>query len=212
MRKDSMQNDSMDNNYAYPSQLQDAAESMASLTKLLLEVQNTLINLRREFRGEALYQAQDGSNHWIQVTKPLFLKVDFKTGQPIKENKKMPWGEERNVYLANDEAIEEVISMLKFAGVNQVTAIASVNEENYMDDLMEFELKLPEVLALKQKEWGIDKELLPMLQFKIKTMVQDARSLAFQGRTLKALQTSVQRVEQMIEGTDPRKQKNYNPF
>jgi len=186
-------------NYIPPSQVSDLSESMASLTKLLLEVSNTLIALRRELRGDSLYQSEDGGTHWIQVSKPVFIKINQVTGNPYKRKIKMPWGEEKYVFIPNDEAIEEVLSMLKFAGVNQITSIAGIDHDNYMDDLREFECKLAAVLALKQKEWGLDKELLPMLQFKIKTIVQDARSMALDGRVLKSLQTSVQRVEQMIQ-------------
>lgn len=195
--KYSQQNNS---NYIHPSQLQEASQAVASLTRLLFEVSNTLIALRREFRGEALYQSEDGANQWIQISKPVFVKVDFETNQPVKRDEKMPWGETKNVYVPNDEAIEEVLSMLKFAGVNQITSMAGIDNDNYLEDLKEFECKLAATLCLKQREWGLDKELLPMLQFKIKTVVQDARSLAIEGRVLKALQTTVQRVEQMIEG------------
>jgi len=187
------------NNYAYPSQIQDVEKTMTSMVKLLLSGTDTLISLRREFRGEALWQGPDGTSHWIQVTKPLFLKMDPQTGKPIKIKVKMPWGDEEEKFVANDEAIEEILSNLKFAGINQITAIAGIDENNYLDDLKEFECKLAATLTLKQKEWGIDKELMPLLQFKIKTIVQDSRSLALEGRTLKALQTTVQRVEQMIE-------------
>ncbi len=186
-------------NFAYPSQVQDVEKTMASMVKLLTSGTETLLSLRREFRGEALWQAPDGSSHWIQVTKPLFLVMQPGTGKPLKVKVKMPWGAEEEKYVANDEAIEEILSYLKFAGVNQITPLAGINERNYLDDLKEFECKLAAVLALKQKKWGIDKETMPLLQFKIKTIVQDARSLALEGRTLKALQTTVQRVEQMIE-------------
>lgn len=185
--------------YIPPSQVVDLSQTMASLTKLLLEVSNTLIALRRELRGDSMYQAEDGTTHWVQVSKPVFIKVNQLTGNPYKRKVKMPWGEIKFIYIPNDEAIEEVLSMLKFAGVNQITSIAGIEHDNYMDDLREFECKLAGVLALKQKEWGLDKELLPMLQFKIKTVVQDARSMALDGRVLKSLQTSVQRVEQMIQ-------------
>ena len=187
------------NNYAYPSQIQDAEKAMASMVRLLLSGTDTLLSLRREFRGEALWQGADGSSHWIQVTKPLFLKMNPGTRKPIKVMVKMPYGTEEEKYVANDEAIEEILSNLKFAGVNQITTMAGIDENNYLDDLKEFECKLAATLALKQRSWGIDKELMPLLQFKIKTIVQDARSLALEGRTLKALQTTVQRVEQMIE-------------
>ena len=76
------------------------------------------------------------------------------------------------------------------------------------DDLKEFEMKLAGVLMLKQKAWGIDKELLPMVQSKIKTIVQDARYQAVNGSTLKAIQKTVQRVEQSIDRSDERR----NPY
>lgn len=199
-------------NYVMPNQLQEAQQMMASLTKLLLEAANTLIALRRELRGDALYQGEDGSTNWIQVSRPIFVQMDQKTNKPIKKEITMPWGEKKFVYIPNDEAIEEILSMLKFAGVNQITAIAGIDDNNYLDDLKEFECKLAATLCLKQKEWGIDKELLPMLQFKLKTIVQDARSLALDGRTLKALQTSVQRVEQMIEGGEKQGFRKINPY
>jgi hypothetical protein len=199
-------------NYVHPSQLQDANQTMASLTRLLFEVSNTLIALRREFRGEALYQSEDGLQSWIQVSKPSFVKVDFKTNKPMMVDVKMPWNEIKSCYVPNDEAIEEVLSMLKFAGVNQITSVAGISDDNYLDDLKEFECKLAATLALKQREWGLDKELLPMMQFKIKTIVQDARSLAIEGRTLKAIQTTVQRVEQMIEGSRDSKKTGVTPY
>jgi hypothetical protein len=186
-------------NFAYPSQTQDANKALASIASLLQGGTDTLISLRREFRGEALWQGEDGSQQWIQVTKPIFIKMDSKTRLAITEDKKMPWGESKKVFIANDEAIEEILSNLKFAGVNQITALSATTEDNYLDDLKEFECKLAATLALKQRKWGIDKEMLPLLQFKIKTIVQDARSMALDGRTLKAVQTTVSRVEQMIE-------------
>lgn len=200
-------------NYVMPSQLQEATANMASLTKLLVEVSNALISLRREFRGEALYQGDDGSSQWIQISKPSFVRVDFLSGHPLKRKAKMPWGELKLIYIPNDEAIDEILSMIKFAGVNQITPISFNSEDNYQDDLREFECKLAAVLALKQKEWGLDKELLPMIQYKIKTLVQDVRSMSVGGATLKALQTTVQRVEQMIEGDKAAKKvMGGNPF
>ena len=198
------QNNNQNQNYTLPGQMQDSINQMASMSKLLLEISNTLLTLRREFRGEALYQSEDGSSSWIQVSKPTFVITDLKTNRPVKEKKKMPWGETKEIYIPNDEAIDEVLSMLKFSGVNQIQPIGKNPEGNYMDDLKEFECKLAAVLCLKQKDWGLDKEMLPMIMFKIKTIVQDARSLSVEGNTLKALQTTVQRVEQQIEDNRPK--------
>lgn len=194
-----------------PNQI-DAINQLSSLTKILVEISNILITLRREFRGEALYQAEDGSSQWVQLSKPTFVKVDFVTGRPLRKKINMPWGEEKLTYIPNDEAIDEVLSMLKFAGVNQINPIGINNPDNYLDDLREFECKLAGVLALKQKEWGIDKELLPMTHYKIKTVVQDARSLSVQGNTIKALITSVQRVEQVVEGGENKKKLSLSPY
>ncbi|HDK42502.1 MAG TPA: hypothetical protein ENG87_03925 [Candidatus Pacearchaeota archaeon] len=203
---------SKSNNLSYPNQLDDASKSMASITKLLLESSKTLSTLRREFRGEALSQAVDGTSQWIQISKPIFCKMDFLKEKPLKERITMPDGEVREFYIPNDEAIEEILSMLKFAGLNQITSITNISEDNILDDLREFECKLAAVLCLKQKEWGIDKEVLPMIQFKIKTIVQDARYMAKEGGTLKALQTTVSRVEQVLEGDRMQKKMNASPY
>src|SRR5690606_13621468 len=112
----------------------------------------------------------------------------------------------------NDEAIDEVLSMLKFMGINQINPIGFNTTENYLADLLEFECKLAAVLALKQRSWGLDKEMLPMIQSKIKTLVQDARSLSVQGKVLLALQTTVQRVEQSIEGQKQSRFEKASPY
>ncbi len=185
---------------AYPTQLQEAKESIASLTKLLLESGNTITILRREFRGEALHQAEDGSSQWIQVSKPTFIKVDTETGEPLKQIITLPDNTQKEIFIPNDEAIDEILSMLKSMGINQITPLTNIDENTILDDLREFECKLAGLLCLKQKSWGIDKELLPMLHVKIKTMVQDARYQCCEGSTLKALQTTVSRIESVTEG------------
>jgi len=195
-------------NVTSPSQMQEVVQGMASITKLLLEISNYLIILRREFKGEALYQGQDGSTNWVQVTKPMFIKVNFKTGKPMKKKVNMPWNEVKEVYIANDEAIDEILSILKFMGINQMQPIGFNQPNNYLDDLKEFECKLAAVLCLKQKEWGLDKELLPMYMTKIKTIVQDVRSMSINGNTLKSLISTIQRVEHAIEGDNTKKKRD----
>ena len=97
-------------------------------------------------------------------------------------------------------------------GLNQVTPITKLSEEIINDDLRIFECKLAALLALKQKSWGIDKELLPMKQTQISTIVQDSRYMAMKGAILQALITSVQRVEQAFEGDRPGKKVNSSPY
>lgn len=195
---------------AYPDSISDAKQSMASISSLLREIQNLLPTLRREFRGEALQQHKGGNFSYIQVSKPCFIRIDKVTEKPIMEKViyKDVEGKsyEKEIFVPNDEAIEEILSMIKSMGNNQITILTNLSEDTILDDLKEFECKLAAVLALKQKSWGLDKELLPMLQTKIKTIVQDARYLACEGSTIKAIQKTVTRVEQSWEG----ERKNFN--
>ena len=184
----------------FPDQVKDLTNQLYSVVKILNEIPQHLSNLRRIFRGEVYWQDDKGSSYWIQMVKPVFVKVDFKTGIPLKEKVKMPWGEQKEIFIPNDEAIEEVLSILSFMGMNQITPITNLSEDNILDDLKEFELKLASLLTLKQKEWGLDKELYHMTMSKIKTLVQDVRYMARQGTTLKTVQINVQRIENVIEG------------
>jgi hypothetical protein len=61
--------------YVYPNQLQELQNNISSLTKILLESSSTLSVLRRELRGESLFQSEDGQSHWIQLSKPTFVKA-----------------------------------------------------------------------------------------------------------------------------------------
>jgi len=199
-------------NYFYPNQMQELANSVSSLTKLLLESSQTLSVLRRELRGESLFQSEDGQSHWVQLSKPTFVKTEPLTQAPLKENVKLPDGTIKECYIPNDEAIEEVLSMFSAMGINKITPLTNLKEDIILEDLKQFECKLAAVLCLKQKEWGIDKELLPMLQTKISTMVQDARYQSREGLVLKALQTTVSRVEQSIEGGPKQSKLNSSPY
>ena len=189
--------------YSYPDQLRDSTQQLASTIKILLEIPKSISTLRRTFRGEALFQDEKGNNQWVQVVKPMFVKLNPITREPIKQKVKLD-NEEREVYVPNDEAIEEILSILFFMGMNNITPLTNLDENTILDDLKEVECKLAGVLCLKQVSWGIDKELLPMVQTKLKTPIQDARYLCANGTTMKALTQQVSRVEQIIE--DSRKQ------
>ena len=105
-----------------------------------------------------------------------------------------------------------MLSILKSMGINQLTLLTNLDENTILDDLREFECKLAALLALKQKDWGIDKELLPMIQTKIKTIVQDARYQACNGSTLKAIQKTVQRIEHFQEGMEKKHFMKKSPY
>lgn len=204
-------NPGMGPNLIHSADMNKDLSSISSISKILNSIADFPTLIRREFRGEQLYEDEKGAIHWVQATKPIFIMIDYKTNKPIKVKQEMPWNDKNNqpeikeVYIANEEAIEEVISIMKFGGVNQINPVGFNTEDNYLDDLNEFECKLAAVLCLKQKEWGMDKELLPMIQFKIKTLMQDVRSLSVKGKLLNAIQTTVSRVEQYVENDSQRK-------
>ena len=199
-------------NVSYPDQIRDQAQQIASTIKMLMEIPKSISTLRRVFRGEALYQSEDGTTEWIQVVKPMFIKLDPYTRQPITKKYVSPTGEERNVFMPNDEAIEEILSQLFFMGMNDITPLTNLDENNVLDDLKEFECKLAGILCLKQVSWGLDKAYMPMIQTKIKTIVQDARYLCVNGGTMKALTQQVSRIENVLEGDKAFKKQMMSPY
>ena len=198
--------------FSYPDQLRQATQQLHSMVKMLAEISGSLPTLRRVFRGEVLYQDESGRSDWIQIVKPMFIKSDPATEKPLRQVIIMPDKTKREGFVPNDEAIEELISMLYFMGLNPVTPLTNLSEATILDDLKEFECKLAATLALKQKSWGMDKELLPVIHQKIKTTVQDVRYMANEGAVLKALQTTVSRVEQIIEGDRQRSKLKLSPY
>lgn len=178
---------------------QEAGKALASIAGLLREADNLLPILRSEFKGEVTVQYDDGAIEHVQISKPMFIRMDYKTNKPLKIIKKYRSGE-KEIYVVNDDAIEHILSMLKFMGLNKITTLTNLNEKTILEDLKEFECKLAAVLMLKQKEWGMDKELLPTTMTKIKTIVQDARYMCCNGSTIKAIQKTVQRIETYSEG------------
>jgi len=188
---------------------QEAGKALASIAGLLRESDNLLPILRSEFKGEATIQYDDGGIENIQISKPMFVVIDFKTNKPVKIMKQYRDGK-REIYVANDEAIEEVLSMLKFLGLNKITSLTNLNEKTILADLKEFECKLASVLMLKQKSWGLDKELLPMIMSKLKTIIQDARYMCCNGSTIKAIQKTVSRIESFSES--PGKGRSAGPY
>ena len=182
--------------FTHPSQLRDEAlEGLTSLSKILLQYDNLLALLRKEWRGESLYTDSSSKMIWVQTQKPIFTKNDLE-GIPIKIKNEQ--GKEE--FLPNDEAIDSILNILKFTGINKVTPITNISENEIIDDLKEIECKMAALLCLKQKEWGIDKEMLPIIHVDLKTMIKDARYLAKEGNLLKAVTRSVQEVIQQIIG------------
>ena len=181
-------------NYQSPSSLRDTEETM-QLIKVLTEHEDFLNVLRRELRGEQLYQDEKGETYWVQVDKPMFVKLD-KTNKPIKVVNPKTTKEE---YIVNDDAVNEVISTLKASGLNPVSPLTNIDENEIRADLMELESKIAMLLATKRKEWGLDKAEYPLAVGKIKVLIKDARYRAKDGTVLKALRTITSRIEQASE-------------
>jgi len=188
------------NNSGVPSYAnQDIGKALASIAGLLRESDNLLPILRSEFKGEATVQFDDGDVENVQISRPLFVRMDNSTKKPIMIEKDYRSGK-RTIYSTNEEAVEELLSMMKFLGLNKITSLTNLSEKTILEDLKIFECKLASTLMLKQRAWGIDKEMMPMIQTKISTIVQDARYMCCNGSTIKAIQKTVQRIESYSEG------------
>ncbi|GAG92854.1 unnamed protein product, partial [marine sediment metagenome] len=104
--------------YSYPDQLRIATQQLHSMVKMLSDIPGSLPTLRRVFRGEVLYQDESGASTWIQVVKPMFIKTDPTTELPVMQIVSLPDKTQKNSFVPNDEAIEEILSMLYFLGLN----------------------------------------------------------------------------------------------
>ena len=137
---------------AYPNQPSDTEKAMASISSLIRENQNLLPVLRREFRGEALQQYEDGSYSYVQVSKPYFVKVDPITEEPIMQEVTYKDGKgkdyKKEIFIPNDEAIEEILSMFNSMGINQITILTNLDEYTYLDDLIIVKCKLVAIICL----------------------------------------------------------------
>ena len=186
--------------YQPPSATQTEDEGR-QLIKVLTEHENFLNIMRQELRGEQLYMDDKGERYWVQVDKPMFIKLD-KLDQPIKIINKRT---EREEYVANDDAINEVISILKACGLNPISPLTTIDENEIRADLLEMESKIAVLLYTKRKKWGIDKAEYPVVVGKLKVLIKDARYRAKDGTVLKALRTMTSRIEQ---SSDQQKQKS----
>ncbi len=180
-----------------PSALGDDLKESLQLIKVLTEHDNFLNIVRRELMGVQLYQEESGETYWVQVDKPRFVKLN-KENKPIKVfNKKT----NREEYVCNDDAVNEIINLLKMCGLNPVTPVTNIPEEEIRADLFEMESKLAVLLTLKRKEWGIDKSAYPVVVGELKVLIKDARYRAKDGVVLKALRTITTRMEQTRDDT-----------
>ena len=200
------------NVYSYPDQVGAIQKELNTFINLLKESSNALITLRRNMRGEVLMEANN-KTYWVQLIKPKFVKTDVTTGEPLKQRVHYEGEDQpRFIYVPHDEAIEEVLSLLSSMGINNTTKLTDLSEPTILTDLKLFEKKLAALLCLKQKDWGIDKELMPTLQLSLGTMVQDARYQAKDGAVLVSLQKTIQEIKQVVDQTSNKSKLTMTPF
>jgi hypothetical protein len=182
-------------NLTSPSKIHREVDEGVQLIKVLTDHENFLNIVRAEMKGEQLYQDEKGDKIWVQVEKPMFIKLD-KLNKPLKVKNNRTGKEE---YVLCDEAVNDVISILKSCGLNPIAPLTNINEEEIRADLLELESKIAVLLCVNRKKWGLAKSEYPMAVGKLKVLIKDARYRAKDGTVLKALRTITSRIERTSE-------------
>lgn len=201
-----MESDDYGQSY-YPDEA-SLKKNIDSLIEVLTRSGSLLKELRREFRGEELMQMPSGDNVWVQTSKPLFVRTNMQTEEPLKEKIKLEDGREVEQYIPHDEAIEEILNAINMMGLNQTTPLGTTNDPEMNLDLFEFERRLSILLTANRKKWGIEKALRPIVYKKIKQRVQDARTLQLDGRTLRSL-TQISRITENVQRGEKKQRTPY---
>ena len=167
-------------------------ENSYQLIKVLTDHETTLDILKMQLRGEIFYQEKDGERYFKQVDKPAFVVTD-EYNNPVKVHNPKTNQDE---FVPNDEGINEIVKMLKLCGLNPVSPMTTIDENEIRADLFEMESKLAVTLFSKRKKWGIDKSLYPKTLGELKVLLKDTRYRSKDGIVLKALRTITSRIEQ----------------
>lgn len=182
--------------YQMPSQVtSDLQENAYHIVRVLTEHDQFLEIIKREMRGEELFQDEKGGTRWVQREKPMFIKID-RLDNPIRRKNMIT---HRWDYVCNDEAINECLSILKMCGLNPITPLTNITDEEIMADLLEMECKIAAMLCQNRKKWGLAKSEYPIAVGKLKVIIKDARYRAKNATVLKALRTMTTRLEQTLE-------------
>lgn len=177
------------------SAVDENLEEIHQLIEVVTKHEKFLNVLKQELRGEQLFQEESGERYWVQTEKPMFIKVD-KLNRPLKYINSKTRKEE---YICNDDAINEIINIVKLCGFNPIAPMTEIDEEEIRADLLEMESKITVLLFNNRKRWGIAKSDYPVYIGKLKVLLKDARYMAKGGRVLKALRTMTNRIEQSAE-------------
>ena len=156
--------------YQMPSQItQDLQDNALQIVRVLTEHESFLEVIRREMRGE---QRED----------PIRIIAN---------------GSQE--YICNEEAINEILSILKMCGLNPIAPLTNITNDEILEDLLEMECKIAMLLAVNRKKWGLNKAEYPIAVGKLKVLIKDARYRAKDGTVLRALRTMTTRMEQSAE-------------
>jgi hypothetical protein len=181
--------------YHPPSSIEDEGDQLKQLVEVLTQHEKFLQVLKMELRGEQLYQSSEGERYWVQTDKPMFIKVD-RYNKPIKVfNERM----KKYEFICNDDAINEVINIVKMCGANPISPMTVISDEEIRADLFEMESKIAVMLFNNRQKWGIAKSEYPIYVGKLKIIIKDARYRSKDGIALKALRTMTSRIEQSSE-------------
>lgn len=131
-----------------------------------------------------------GDEDFLEVVHHQFLGevVDLSGEQP-------KWVRKYKPIIKNEEAISEVVQILRFMGCNTITKITCLEKSEINEKMRVFECKLADLLFLKRKAWQIEKAELPMLYNMIWNLIENALLIAKDGRLLTVLRSTYQRTE-----------------
>ncbi len=150
----------------YPAQMYSQREG-DQLLKVILENEDLISLLEHEFRGE-IFVVTDTEERWIKKYTPI---------------------------INSEEGINEILRILRFMGMNKVSILTNLTDEQINTKLKTFECKLADLFFLKRKEWGMNKETMPMIYELIISIVEDAFYRAKDGNLIKTLRSTFQRTE-----------------
>jgi len=153
-----------------PSQIYSQREA-DQILKIVLENEDLISLLEHEFRGE-VYVVENDEGKWKKKYAPI---------------------------IKNQEGINEILRILRFMGLNKVSILTNLDEDQINTKLRTFEMKLADLLFLKRRDWGIDKEYMPMIYHLIISIVEDAFFRAKDGNLIKTLRSTYQRTEATSE-------------
>lgn len=172
MMNEYVQEDYQSGQYTTASQVQSQKE-YETLLKILLESEDLISLIDHEFRGEV-----------------LIIKRDEKTGELFEV-----WETKRKPIINNNSAIEDIIRILRFMGLNKVSLLTNIDDRVLNNKLRDFEHRLADLFFLKRKDWNMVKEEMPINYSMIVSIVEDAIYRAKDGGLLKVMRSNFQMQE-----------------